>query len=304
MDDSFQLSFTHVRRAPNGSGAKRKMKPGHANPETFKRFKRSVVTIQNKDNLCCARAIVTAKAKVDNHPNWRGFLRGRTIQNDQAILLHIEANVPQGPCSYDELSKFALAPSLYDYQLLLVDATRGYSVKSFGPPQDKQLVLLYDNDHYDVITKLPRFFRSSYFCVRCLTPYDNEGRHACKNNPDHCPACLQTGCPDYTEAKCRGHRATALCGSCKRLFHSDTCLQNHLSKSYNGKAADAKNVSVCTQRCKYIECQKLLVGLKEQKKHKCGHAECPSCREYVNVATHKCFIQVVKSPEEEKTDKS
>ena len=69
MDDSFQLSFAHVRRAPNGSGAKRKMKPGHANPETFKRFKKSVVCIRNKDELCCARAIVAAKAKVDNHTN-------------------------------------------------------------------------------------------------------------------------------------------------------------------------------------------------------------------------------------------
>ena len=27
MEDSFQLSFTHVRRSPNGSGSKRKMKP-------------------------------------------------------------------------------------------------------------------------------------------------------------------------------------------------------------------------------------------------------------------------------------
>ena len=242
------------------------MKSGHTNPETFKRLKKSVVTIQNKDNLCCARAIVTAKANVDNHPNWPGFLRGRTIQDDQAILLHIEAHVPQGPCGYDELSKFALAPSLYDYQLLLVDATRGYSVKSFGPPQDKQLVLLCDNDHYDVITTLPGFFGSSYYCARCLTPYSNEGRHACKNNQDHCSACLQTSCPDYREAKCRRHRATAPCSSCKRLFHGDTCLQNHPSKSYNGKAVDAKNVSKCTQRRKCIECQKLLVGRKEQKK--------------------------------------
>ena len=43
MDDSFQLSFTHARKAPSGSGKKRKMKPGHSNPETFKRFKQSVV---------------------------------------------------------------------------------------------------------------------------------------------------------------------------------------------------------------------------------------------------------------------
>ena len=35
MDDSSQISFTHVRKAPNGCGTKKKMKPGHTNPETF-----------------------------------------------------------------------------------------------------------------------------------------------------------------------------------------------------------------------------------------------------------------------------
>jgi len=48
------------------------MKPGHSHPQTYKRMKQSILTIQNKDDLCCARAIVT-KAKVDQHPiapNW------------------------------------------------------------------------------------------------------------------------------------------------------------------------------------------------------------------------------------------
>ena len=202
MNDSFQLSFTHVRTPPRGGGKKRKLKPGHRNPETFERFKQSVINIENKDQLCCARAIVTAKANVDSHPSWRSFRVCRKIQYEQALLLHHEANVPFGPCGYEELTKFSLAPSLYEYQLLLVDAARGYSVKSSGPPQDKQLVLLYDDNHYDVITSLPGFFGFSYFCARCFQPYDHEGQHACKNNPNHCPACLQTGCPDYTEAKC------------------------------------------------------------------------------------------------------
>ena len=33
-----------------------------------------------------------------------------------------------------------MAPSLYGYQLLVIDETRGYRVDTFGPPQDKQLV--------------------------------------------------------------------------------------------------------------------------------------------------------------------
>lgn len=45
LDNLFQLSVTQVRAAPRGSGTKRKLKPGHAEPQTFKRLKHSVVTI-------------------------------------------------------------------------------------------------------------------------------------------------------------------------------------------------------------------------------------------------------------------
>ena len=144
------------------------MKPGHRHPETFKRIKQRVITIKIKDNLCCARAIVTAKAKVDQHSNWEGFKKGRRIQLQQAQLLHHEADVPFGSCGYPELEKFSKAPSLYDYQLVLVDETRGYEVSRFSPPQDKQLVLLYSGHHYDFITSLPGFFATSYFCDRCF----------------------------------------------------------------------------------------------------------------------------------------
>jgi hypothetical protein len=113
-NDSFKLSFTNVRGVSRGNG-QRNRKPGDSHPETFKRIKRSIVMIDDNDNLCCALAIVTAKAKVDGNPNWEGFKKGRTIQNHQGILLHIEANVPQGLCGYDELQKFSMAPSLYDY---------------------------------------------------------------------------------------------------------------------------------------------------------------------------------------------
>ena len=118
MNDSFQLSFTHVRASPRLSGQKRKMKPGHSNPEIFKRLKGSVITIDNKDELCCARAIVTAKARVDGHAKWNSFRRGFSIQNDEAIKLHVEANVKIGKCGYEELTRFALTSSLTNYQLL------------------------------------------------------------------------------------------------------------------------------------------------------------------------------------------
>ena len=103
-------------------------------------------------------------------------------------------------------------PSLYDYQILLCDATCEYVLMSFGPPSQRQLVLLYDDSHYDVITSLPGFFGTSYFCARCLKPYNNQGHHACDNNPDHCSPCLQTACLDYTKAQ--GRCGYITCPSC------------------------------------------------------------------------------------------
>ena len=198
MDDSFQLSLTQTQVETRSFCL-----------DVLQEKKLSVLLIKNGDKLCCARAIVTAKAGVEQHPNCDGFKRGRRIQAEHAVDLHHKTRVPRGPCGYDELQAFSLASSLYDYQILLCDATRGYVVTSFGPPSQKQLVLLYDDGHYDVITSLPGFFGTSYFCLRCLKPYDNQGPHACDNNPDHCSAYLKTGCPDYTEAQCRSLPASS-----------------------------------------------------------------------------------------------
>ena len=64
LEDSFQLLFTQVRAAPQGSGGtKSKLKPGHAEPQTFKHLKHSVVTIKNKDELCCGRGICHSQSK-------------------------------------------------------------------------------------------------------------------------------------------------------------------------------------------------------------------------------------------------
>ena len=98
MDDSCQLSITQVYHANRGSGSKRQLKPGHCTLDLLKPKKRSIVQIQNADDLCCARALVTAKAKVDRHPQWESIRKGRNLQKEHAMQLHREAHVPLGPC--------------------------------------------------------------------------------------------------------------------------------------------------------------------------------------------------------------
>ena len=234
MDDSFQLSITQVQHAPQGTGKPRRGKPGHPTIELLTKHSKSIIRIQNDDELCCARALVTAKARVDQHPKWHSIRKGSQIQRTLALDLHHEAKVPFSPCSYDALTAFSKAPSLAGYQIILVDANQSFHITTFGPLQDKQLILLHDHDRYDVITRLPGFFGSSYVCADCWKPYNTEGLHRCTKKK-LCGACRQKECPDFLHAYPRHLKATERCRSCHRDFFGDTCFELHLGKNQAGK---------------------------------------------------------------------
>ena len=154
MDDSFQLSITQVHHAPQGTGRPRQNKPGHPTLQMLTKTSKSVIRIENKDELCCARALVVAKARVDQHPKYRSIRQGSQLQRTLALELQHEARVPLGPCGYDALTAFSATPSLAEYQIILVDAHRSLHITTFGDNQDKQLILLNKKDHYDVITRV------------------------------------------------------------------------------------------------------------------------------------------------------
>ena len=128
MDDSFQLSIPQVHHAPQGTGRPRRGKPGHAPLALLTARSRSVIRIRNRDELCCARALVVAKACLDQHPKEKAIHQGRPLQRTLALQLHHEAHVPLGPCGYDALTAFSAAPSLVGYQIILVDAHRSFDV--------------------------------------------------------------------------------------------------------------------------------------------------------------------------------
>ena len=298
MDDSFQVSITQVHHAPQGTGSRRQNKPGHQPLRNLIPKKRSIIQIQNKDDLCCARALVTAKAKVDQHPKYNSIRQGTKLQKEMALLLHHEANVPFGPCGYDALTQFSTAPSLTGYQILLVDADRSFHITTFGPLQDKQLILLHEKSHYDIITKLPAFFGVGYVCAHCWKPYNHEGKHRC-NNKRHCRACCQKECPDFLEAYPRGQKATQRCQQCHRDFFGDTCFQMHLVKDHTGKPVTNLDSSVCFRRRRCAKCL-LLIPAHHMDNHQCGYIDCPCCHEYVDGATHRCFIQIATQDKKRK----
>ena len=67
------------------------------------------MTINNDDQLCCARAIVTMKAYLDEgHKglNYKNLRKGCPIQGEIAKELYQKANVHEGPCGLKELQQF------------------------------------------------------------------------------------------------------------------------------------------------------------------------------------------------------
>ena len=53
-----------------------------------------------------------------------------------------------------------------------------------------------------------------------------------------------------------------------------------------------KNKAICAKCRKCLTCRKVCVS-KEGRTHKCWHGKCPACKKYVNIRSHKCYIQPV-----------
>ena len=83
-----------------------------------------------------------------------------------------------GPSAWgpDELARVVMAPSLNAYKILIVDASRAYSLVKYGHG-DRLLALLYNDYHYDTITSPKGFLWRSYLCLVCLKGYDHQGQH-------------------------------------------------------------------------------------------------------------------------------
>ena len=70
LNDTVDVNVIHVSMPSGGKGSKRT----EMNLKKHLEKKKSVVRIQNTDDLCMARALVVAKAKVDDDPSTRVLL--------------------------------------------------------------------------------------------------------------------------------------------------------------------------------------------------------------------------------------
>ena len=111
LDNGIEIGIIHAHK-PAGSGRK------YTNYLEFLQRKQCIIQIKNNDDMCCARAIVTAKAKQENHLNWNSIRLGCDKQRQLAQELHDLADIPIGKCGLNEIKKFqAVLPG---YQILVV----------------------------------------------------------------------------------------------------------------------------------------------------------------------------------------
>ena len=114
-DRGFQVDVVLVFMPGPGSGHGQKRNPGRLCLDRENKKKKCIITIKNRDTLCCARAIVTMRAYchkdqgVDGFRQWENLKRGCPVQQHQAQELHRQAGVAEGPCAIDELRQFQQA---------------------------------------------------------------------------------------------------------------------------------------------------------------------------------------------------
>ena len=301
-DDTFTMETTFIRTPGPGSGHGKRYKPSCAAVRGI--VKKSRVTIKNKDNLCCARAVVTMKALVDANGDtrdrdYKNLKDGYPIQERKAQELHRLAGVPEGPCGLSELGQFQTA--LPGYQIKVMSIDPPHMIIYQGPtPSDKIIRLIKEGEHYDGCNSFAGFLSKSYFCDECNRGFDHDDfrQHPCHGK--WCPSCKRKDCPDFLEAKqplARGQfpSPTSLCSLCHRKFFGDHCYNYHLQRRSLHIKSICDSFKKCPDCCHVYEPDPRVVpGRNHRFEHRCGYGECHICEKKVHLATHQCYIQRLK----------
>ena len=93
LNDTVEINLIHVSMPIGGKRSKR----SEVNLEKHLKKRKSIIRIQNEDDLCMARALVVAKAKLDNDPQYKSIVdHCWPMQTRLAQELHQNAGVPLG----------------------------------------------------------------------------------------------------------------------------------------------------------------------------------------------------------------
>lgn len=245
--------------------------------------KRSILSIEGKD-LCLARALVTAKARIekdeDKSIKWESIRKGLNEQEKLAKDLHSKAGVEEGPCSLEEIDQFQKTKIMEKYQIIVVPF-ENYKKCQFiykGPRKELKLYILHYDNHYDVINSMSGLLDTDYFCEFCFRGFKTWEHHRCMN--------ICTDCFNSHREDCQ-RKKKVHCKECDRTFKSERCESNH-KKVPKALARGKTTKTVCKR---ITRCEKCRQAKKDQ--HKCGEIYCSLCKSQ-KPKTHDCYMQTIR----------
>ena len=279
LNDTVTVDLVPVE-APQGSGRSKRCV---VNIKEYLHKKRSVIVIRNNDNLCLARALVVAIAKIENAPNDVQLRDADRAQEKKARELHAAANVPLGPCGIEEVKLFQKHLTTYEINIISGNHDNAIIYPSEHSDNVTPIYLYLHNNHYDIVTSMPGFLSRVYYCHKCRKGYSNKFDHLC---PGMCKLCRSYECVVNDPLTC---------DECNRWFRSRACYDCH-------KVQVGGTKSICQSIKKCEKCGKSTdVGKLSSKGHICGK-KCSTCGIVLENGEneHKCYIQKTEQSEDSK----
>ena len=240
--------------------------------------KSCILQIRNADELCLPRAIAVGKVLADgDSAEYERIYKSQKRQKERALEIVAAAGLDVRKYSIADASAFQAA--LPDHQLIIVSTVHCGIVFS-GPRKAKHISVLCHDEHFDLITKLHRWFEASFFCYECMKPYNTRSRHRCNQR---CKLCLRENCEQDNSQK-------TLCDQCNRVFLGPSCFDAHLQRPRRGR-------SVCQRFQVCSHCKKFL-SFEKERIHKCDEVYCSTCDEWSTPAdNHCCYMRTIKLEE-------
>ena len=317
-DQGFQVDLTLVRPMGTGTGRDKNLSPGRMGYTLSRKLKHSIIPILNSDELCCARSIVTLKARAE----WEIMKKKVKVEEesrtpDQTLLqtlkakekelsaeyttlrctkpekskmtlqrllahrLHEMAGVPKGPCGMEEIKKF---------QTYLSSLTPPFQLKVFCDQTAKPLYTGPRKVNKDRILYLLKS-DNHFDCLTTVKGFmarsywcDDCDRAFNTDDPAH-HSCQGRHCFACGENPCpdRFEKPHLPCETCHGLFFGPSCFREHKT---NGRCAALHTCTTCFAR------------YETKKDHTCWYVKCPNCKEEDDLRDHRCYIQPVEEEEE------
>jgi DNA polymerase type B, organellar and viral len=261
------------------------------------RNKRSFRLINNNDSLCLARALVVAIAKVGGNVNYyKSIADIESHQKRAANDLCRRAGVDlSGGGGVGHVRRFQ--QYLVNHTITVFTEPDGSDIMFRGTPSTEahprsHIDLMYNENHYDVITNINAAFKkNALFCRACL-------KAACKTTFHKCPnACIRCWVVDCVKPVVSEN---ILCLQCHFKFESQSCYDNHLVKKQYTKNVER---SACDAQKYCHVCRRTYKLYSTHAKHDCSMKFCNTCMRGVKKDNHQCFQQTASTkPERKKSE--